>query len=336
MRRMIAITLAVAFAGVCLASTARGASPVLNLDEYRSLLEAEQTEVEKVCAGGSAADEGAIDAAIRQIRRNYRDYRSIIVSGGGRPQKVDLTWFDRGLAGALKSKGENRLKALTEVASLLGAARQAASGLSALPEADSKARATLAAILRRPEFRYLDQKNQGESWIQRIRRQMAAFLGRLLAETGKALRFVFNVPVALGVVVLSTAYLLWRLGSRIPRPVGGEEVPERETLLALGPDKLASQAAGTAKSGDCRQAMRLLYLALLAQLDRAGLLQYVPYRTNWEYLNQLRENDGKVAGLFADFTFLFERKWYGMEPCGIADYEKALGAYHRLLSEGGL
>lgn len=336
MRRMIAIVLAAAFAAVCLASTASSASPTLDLNEYRSLLEAEQAGVEKICAGWAAGDDGETDEAIRQMRRNYRNYRSITVNGGGRPQKVDLSWFDRGMAGALKSKGPKQLEALTEVASLLGSARQAASGLLTLPEADTAARPALARILSRPEFSYLDKKDRGESWIERLRRKMGDFLAHLLGGTGKAFRFVFSVPVAIAVVALSVAYLFWRLGSRIPRPVGAEEVPERETLLALGPDKLASQATGTARSGDCRQAMRLLYLALLAQLDRAGFLQYVPYRTNWEYLNQLRESDAKVAGLFAEFTFLFERKWYGMELCGIADYEKALRAYRLLLSEGGI
>lgn len=335
MRRTFTIALVIAFAAFCFAAKSSAASPVLGLDEYRDLLEVEQAEVEKVCAGGPDANDAQAETAIQQIRRKYRNYQVITVDGGGEPQKVDMTWFDRGLSRAFKLKGQPRFKALTELAALLGAARKAVSGLTGLPAADGKARITLARILERSEFRHLDP-NRKESWLERLKRQAGELLKRLLQGTGEALRIVFNVPVAIAVVVFSIAYLIWRLGSRMPGGVGAEEAPEREALLALGPDKLANQAAGIARNGDCRQAMRLLYLALLARLDRARLLQYVPYRTNWEYLNQLRENDGKVAGLFADFTFLFERKWYGMEICSIADYEAALGAYHRLLSEGGL
>ncbi len=84
---------------------------------------------------------------------------------------------------------------------------------------------------------------------------------------------------------------------------------------------LVAEAEQAAAVGRYRDAIRLLYRALLSQLDAEGLIDYDQTKTNWEYLNATRS----VAALykpFAKLTMLFDRKWYGLEQAGVSDYQR--------------
>jgi len=97
-----------------------------------------------------------------------------------------------------------------------------------------------------------------------------------------------------------------------------------ESLLSeadkLGGEGLWRQADELARGGKCLEAVRTLYLAVLAVLHRADLIRYSPTRTNGEYVRQLREKT-EVQRPFRGLTGLFEVKWYGERHCELADYD---------------
>jgi hypothetical protein len=72
-----------------------------------------------------------------------------------------------------------------------------------------------------------------------------------------------------------------------------------------------AEAEQAERDGRWRQAIRMRYSALLAELGAAGLVRLRPGRTTGEYLMEVRGNLPAAAESFFDATMVFERAWYG-------------------------
>ncbi len=86
------------------------------------------------------------------------------------------------------------------------------------------------------------------------------------------------------------------------------------------PAAFLDDAARLAELGDLREALRALYLATLVALDRRRLIAFDPHLTNWQYLRHMPR--GAARDAFAQFTRLFDHKWYGLEETTHEDYER--------------
>jgi hypothetical protein len=73
-----------------------------------------------------------------------------------------------------------------------------------------------------------------------------------------------------------------------------------------------AEASVHALDGDPRAALRALYLATLAALDRAGRLELDPSKTNGQHLRALPRGPSRHA--LAELTQAFDRTWYGRQP----------------------
>jgi hypothetical protein len=135
--------------------------------------------------------------------------------------------------------------------------------------------------------------------------------------------------VAVAVVAVALAlFFSSRRAARAPVAPQNEAAPD--TAEEIGPPLyeqpaavLWKQAEGLAREGRCREAVRLLYLAVLSALNHRHLLLCEPTRTNGEYVRQVRLAPEAPPGLLAPFealTDFFERKWYGEGSCDGADY----------------
>jgi len=133
----------------------------------------------------------------------------------------------------------------------------------------------------------------------------------------------------LGLLIAAVAVAVvkgWQRGPRTPRPptVTTAAAPSLETLLAGGDravgEGLWRQADELAQAGRWLDALRTLYLAVLALLHRADVIRYAQTRTNREYLDQVRRR-GAVYPPFEGLTEVFELKWYGEKSCQAADYQ---------------
>ena len=86
--------------------------------------------------------------------------------------------------------------------------------------------------------------------------------------------------------------------------------PEEMNALAKPAWVWSSQADELAAAGRFREAIRSLYLALLAALHRRGAIDYHPALSNWDYCDGFRGQAGELQP-FRELTSRFDFGWYG-------------------------
>jgi hypothetical protein len=152
-------------------------------------------------------------------------------------------------------------------------------------------------------------------------------VGPALSGLGYLCLAVFLVLLAV-VVVVGVVVLIrnWRKNrSPAKAPEQGVNQPVVEAVLEE-PDRqnvagLWRQSDELARAGRFLEAVRTLYLAVLALLHQGGLIRYERTRTNGEYADQLRRKSASSHRPFLGLTGLFEVKWYGQRSCQSGDYQ---------------
>lgn len=194
---------------------------------------------------------------------------------------------------------------------------------------DVEVREELDRVLDRPEFiEYED--NRGKS----IREWLERFFADLFdvpddVETPQGPNLALPLPpgeifIVLGgiLLVLIVGYLAYTyLKDRTPssaRAAAAARDKPAEDPRDRAPEEHLDDAALLARQGDYRAALRALYLATLVSLDRRGFIQFDPALTNWQYIRQM--TPGATRRDFAQFTRVFDYKWYGDEPTLESDY----------------
>lgn len=188
--------------------------------------------------------------------------------------------------------------------------------------AQERARELLAEILSREEFAGAE-----ESLLQRLAAAIKAKLPGLISGPGLAAALI----ISLAALAVFTGLLIWIMrrhslataaGSGESALQGGKGTP-RAALAA------SREAAG---KGSHKEAIRLLLLALLLQLDEEGALEYHYSRTNGEYLRQLQFFSARPVA--AELFSLYEKIWYGRSRCRREDYDRSLKLYAAILERG--
>jgi hypothetical protein len=201
--------------------------------------------------------------------------------------------------------------------------------------------------------RIAPRQNSG-SWLESILTAVRDFLARLLRDLAnliaKLLRDVFGAftgdfsggttIVVWLVVAALLAWSLWRLYPVIVRLLSGSapapKPQEEAAWRALAEASALFQQAGQAfHDGLYAEAIRLALLALIAQLEKQGLLRYDPTRTNREYQRELRQRS-ELATLFGQLARIYERVWYGRLAAGREEAELAISLCGSVINEGGL
>lgn len=196
------------------------------------------------------------------------------------------------------------------------------------PTAEDRAvDADVDAILARPEFRELAE-HRGDGlrdlverlfeWMLRSRDDVPRFDAPNIA--------AFALPGAsffLGfalLLVVGVGTYLWMTRKKEKDEIRAVSAAVTTDPRDRAPAAFLDEAAQLADEGDLRAALRALYLATLVALDRRRAIAFDPHLTNWQYLRQMPRGDARDA--FAQFTRLFDHKWYGLEPTERPDYER--------------
>jgi len=147
----------------------------------------------------------------------------------------------------------------------------------------------------------------------------------------------------LGLFLAALVIALLRARRRPAVPVTAPKttaVPTELTLATLlqqgntgAGEQLWRQADELANAGRWLDALRTLYLAVLALLHRADLIRFSATRTNGEYLAQVRPRTELYFPL-ESLTTLFEQKFYGARQCQPDDF--ALGRQLAEQVRGGI
>lgn len=115
---------------------------------------------------------------------------------------------------------------------------------------------------------------------------------------------------------------------------------EQTTADELPEDEWSALALEYAAKGEYRLAIRALYFAALAGLAEAELIAIARFKSNREYLAELRRNAGGGAVPVTDFAgcvAVFDRVWYGEHPAVaelFASYRASVEALRRGCSPG--
>lgn len=192
---------------------------------------------------------------------------------------------------------------------------------------DTAARAKVDAVLARPEFQEFSDA-RGKAIQDLFSRLLAWLLRPRDAQRAPQLSMLhiplpgawFFMLIGGALVAAVIAYLLLtqlRRASGVQTNAAAVIAPT--DLRERPPEEFLDDASVLAHKGRLREALRALYLATLVALDRRRLITFDPYRTNWQYLRQMPRGDARA--LFAEFTRIFDHKWYGEEPTTAADYE---------------
>jgi hypothetical protein len=261
-------------------------------------------------------------------------------------------WFDQGITDFGDRKREDALFVLDDLhrrLSLLEDSLAAEVGANRPSPEDVKSllRGTEVRKHERTRPRERIEKEQREAQREEIRRNDPDAEGRPARGGGGGGGSGVSAPsvglggfsavgwlllAGLGLAILAVALYLFlssRRGAGTPKRAavtGKEALPaesEARQVLEESPSELWRQAETLAGEGRFREAVRGLYLAVLAQLHRQQLIRFEPTRTNGEYVRQVRLSEQAPPELhepFHQLTNLFEAKWYGERTCESADY----------------
>lgn len=119
-------------------------------------------------------------------------------------------------------------------------------------------------------------------------------------------------------------------GADLAARMGRGRRPERP----LTPDERWQEANDLAAAGEWTAALRGGYLALLYELDKQGLIRYVPAQTNREHERQLRRSQPGLAPAFANLTALVDSRLFGGVPATAEDFEAGSSLIEQLWREG--
>ncbi len=194
------------------------------------------------------------------------------------------------------------------------------------------------SLLARPEFQQApeaetataDEPSAFARWWEALKRAFWDWLKRLgesqreaPAETvhgGSTEMLGANVVMVVAIVVVAAVLLTLLLRNR-PKPEDDSDAPGEtvsESALSDDPasalfrpaESWAGLADELAAKGEFREAIRHLYLALLARLHRDGVIDYDPTNSNWDYLLAFK-GASEVRSAFRDLTRRFDFAWYG-------------------------
>ncbi len=190
--------------------------------------------------------------------------------------------------------------------------------------ARDRARELLAEILTRSEFAGAE-----EGLLHRLASLIKAKVPGFISGPG----LVATLVISFAAVGAFLGLLVWVM-RRLSLPAGGEEGGAALRGGQGTPRAALAASQEAAGQGSYKEALRLLLLALLLQLDGEGALDYHYSRTNGEYLKELGQRGFPARIPAAELFSLYEKVWYGRSRCLREDYDRGLKLYSVVREEG--
>ena len=183
----------------------------------------------------------------------------------------------------------------------------------ALEEAVTRARPDPADVARALDGAYRGIAQPRPDLAGLVLQWVGEAIGWILQRISRALGAA-STPVAWLVVLLAVvavAVLVWRRGRLVPDRVLSSDAGTRRGTGPVDWSRLADEAI---RAGDLREAVRALYLALLASLAGRGLLADAPTLTAGEARSAVSRARPALFPAVARATESYERVMYGGAP----------------------
>lgn len=318
------------------------------LSDYHKRLDAARNDIltlhdlEGSQRGNTRLKNDSLDA----IRTNIPPSEQVEWQGGD--VAVDNQWLHDGLASYVNESDSQQRKAilwgiqerLSAISDKLDEIEKAAAAERSKDEDKQK----LAEILRREEYQKPEANEESlfQKWWKALMKWLEDFFPQPSApQQGfdlSSLQVVLQV-LLYGAVAALIGFLLYRflplIGERLgyktktkkrDRVILGERIGEDESA-----DDLFSEAESLALEGKLREAIRKGYIAVLCELNDRKLIGLARYKTNRDYLRDLRRR-GSLFENMSGLTGTYERNWYGLRPSEQNDWEEFRESYKRTIS----
>jgi hypothetical protein len=246
------------------------------------------------------------------------------VQSGGQHFTISNAWLVLALV-HWEKQAPQRAALQEQIAQRLQWELRQVQALRGAPEAPSSqlARAQLASILKRREFRFV----RPPSWWDLMWARVWRWIGRQLEKLMRRLHLkpaVSNVFswILLGVAFLLLAWMLWRNLRRASRGMMrlGLQAP---VSTAWGWKQWAEAARSATAEQRYRDAVHCCYWAAVFRLEQMGVWRLDDSRTPREYL-RLLPRDSEHRAAMSNLTRSFEIVWYGYRPATPAQAQSAL------------
>lgn len=176
---------------------------------------------------------------------------------------------------------------------------------------------------------YLDEKDfqygkeykpaAGEGFFQRLWRSILNFMAQIF----QAVRYLPLILKILFVVACLVVLYIIATKTKLHRMFYEEREPLKTEFAMVDPlheeynfDKVVSREVSL---GNYRNAIRLLHLKLLKELDSMGIIRISRDKTNRDY--SLEIGDANIRKEFTGLTRIYNHIWYGKYPLTGIDYE---------------
>lgn len=250
------------------------------------------------------------------------------VRAEGKTFAVPTGWLDTALAG-IQMHPKEAAPVWREIGRRLNFLEGQATALErpAARPTTREARAELAGIFRREEFRGLSGPGPIARWWHRVTAWVGERIEALIARLHLG-KFAGNdvAYVLMGVVLVLLALWLWRSLAGRSRELEAEfEAPARvrDTRAWLG------EAIAAAGRGEYREAIHCGYWAAVAHLEQLGAVTRDRTRTPRELVRVMEARAGE-RGPLRELTARFERAWYGRGAPTAADWENVKTELERM------
>ena len=203
-------------------------------------------------------------------------------------------------------------------------------------------------------WKRIEQRKMPATGIQGFFEAVLEFLAELGKTILEFLRSLWSMLSLIGgdwsgssqlvwlIAAIVLAWAIWKIYPALVRWIGGIRAePGAPKGPAAAWQTLAEPATLFGEAGDAfaarkyAEAIRLALLALIARLEKQGLLRYDTTRTNREYQRELRHTSD-LAASFGQLARIYERVWYGRMPAGRDEAERAIGLCRALLGKEDL
>ncbi len=325
----------------------------LKAEEARTLVRAAREEIEAVRGEIQRAE--PYPGGGRWMGR-LRGVREKLLEASGNDVR-HCRWFERAIEDFADRKKEDAKIVLDDVASRLSlmedsmAPRREETKENTLrppDEVKSLLRGSQGNKAERPQTRQRVEEDRGEVRREQARREEAPQAEPAAdgPEANRGKGATVSTPTTGGgfsswgwvilaglvLTVLAVGVFFYLSSPRSPRSPKPETTTSTEVslkendarqIVEESPANLWRQADGLASEKRFRDALRLVYLAVLASLHRRQFIRFEPTRTNGEYVRQLRLSEQAPSEWhdpFQRLTQCFETAWYGERLCEESDY----------------
>jgi len=192
----------------------------------------------------------------------------------------------------------------------------------------------LVDILSTDEF--TQSSKAGEGWIAKVLDHLLELIARVFERVDLPTEAAGTVSTTVVVVAILAllAVIYWAsrklmLHSKKERALftQGEKIRKHTDYLL--------EARQLAQREEWREAVRHLFLALLVYLQEKSWIRIEQWKTNWEYMEEIRYNQPAMQEVFRRHARIFEQIWYGQKTIDEQVFWKHVNELEQIWREEG-